>query len=452
MGVIATHESVDIEQLVELSATEAAAFQDLEARFEAPQLPYEAEVDFRTQRLLGKAAMRDTIEAEFGKNTVTLAEALGRAAKGDKEAYNLVYANVVTDYLERAYKSGHVIRVELGKDVNGKLLQHGQTMDEVFVNSIRHLKNRTLIERARIEARNGQRIQYYYEKGLLKDNYLVMHSRVPDTITPAEAKKLGFFTETMSCAIQTVTEENGKVVVYSAFVGGADEQGKRFDGEAIKHSAATRGIDYSGLTADEILARPELVAKRDAPLGVLHFVKRYDEPTGRFFGRIHNGQKIYQAHLLECQRREKNAQKLIIQVVEQLILEAPRLNNPTAATRRLDVLNDQLLKMAIVSDESIDSNVLGSQVMDHVDKARAHYKSGNYSAMEYELRIAQAEGRSTSCPTGEIEDAENSERNKNNSTTEDCDFISKECPKCKAKNVYTKCRNGKYYGACGCVG
>jgi hypothetical protein len=452
MGEITTHESVEIEQLVDLTASEAAVFHNLEARFEASQLPYEEEVAIRTQRLLGKAAVRETVGAASRSDTITLAEALEKAAKGDTEAYNLVYTNVVTDYLERAYKSGQVIRVELGEDRKGKLLQHGQTMDEVFINSIRHLKNQTLLDRARLEARNGQRIQYYYEQGLLKDNYLVTHSRVPDTITPAEAKKHGFFTETMSCAIQVVTEENGKVVVYSAFVAGADERGNRFDGEAIKYSAATRGTDYNDLNSDEMLARPELVAKSDMPQGVLDFVKRYDEPTGRFFGRIHTGPKNYHAHMRECQRREKNAKNLIIKVVDQLIREAPGLQNPTAATSRLDELNDKLLKMAIVSDDSIDSNVLGSQVTEHVNKARTHYKSGNYSAMEHELRIAQTEGRSTSCPTGESGDVENTSQNESKSTTEDCDFISKECPKCGAKNVYTKCRNGKYYGACGCVG
>lgn len=32
----------------------------------------------------------------------------------------------------------------------------------------------------------------------------------------------------------------------------------------------------------------------------------------------------------------------------------------------------------------------------------------------------------------------------------DCEFTSKECPKCHAKNVKTTAKNGRYYGACGC--
>jgi hypothetical protein len=458
MGNVSTLERVDIEGLVDFTASEAAVFGDLNAkleteRFDQPELPFEQEVARRTEKLLGRIALVGTSEAkQLQEATVTLAEALQRARKGDKEAYKLVYNNVATDYLERTYKSGHVIRIELGKDKKGQLLQHGQTMDEVFINSLQHLKNRALLERAKIEAHNGQRIQHYYERGLLKDNFLVMHSRVPDTITPAEAKKLGFFTETMSCAIQVVTEEDGKVVVYSAFVAGADEGGERFDGTVVAYSAASRGSNYYGLNADEVLATPELVAKVQAPKGVLTFVEKYDEPTGRFFGRKHTGPKDYEGHLKECQRREERAKELITSVVDKLISEAPELKSPTTATKRLDQLNDQLLKKVILCDKSIDSNVLGAKVSGNVKRARQHFDRGDYAAMEYELRIAQTFGRSNSCPTG-ADEKENTELQEDSkSTNEDCDFISKECPKCGAKNVYTKCRNGKYYGSCGCVG
>lgn len=35
-------------------------------------------------------------------------------------------------------------------------------------------------------------------------------------------------------------------------------------------------------------------------------------------------------------------------------------------------------------------------------------------------------------------------------TQEDCEFVSKECPTCHAKNVKTTCKDGVYYGECGC--
>lgn len=38
----------------------------------------------------------------------------------------------------------------------------------------------------------------------------------------------------------------------------------------------------------------------------------------------------------------------------------------------------------------------------------------------------------------------------NKAALKDCDFISKECPKCHQKNVKTTAKNGRYYGACGC--
>lgn len=41
-------------------------------------------------------------------------------------------------------------------------------------------------------------------------------------------------------------------------------------------------------------------------------------------------------------------------------------------------------------------------------------------------------------------------KDKDNSQLEDCDFVSKECPKCHKKNVKTTVRKGRYFGACGC--
>lgn len=427
---------------------------------ELADLPTEQQLLEKTARLVGGVCVAEACNGEAPP--LTLMEAVQRAEAGDIEARKLVKSNVLTDYIERAYKSGHVIRVVLTANQANKLMQHGQTMEEVATNSLRHINHPALIKRGRIEAHNGTRQQFCYETGLLKDNAILTRSTVLDDISREEAKKLGYFTETMSCADQLLTVEEGEIVLYSAFVAGADSpDDERFDLDAIVASSAEFGIDYSGLSSNEILARPALIPKRLLPNGILTVVEKYDKHApgdNRFFGRIHNGPQDYKQHMVECRRREEEAEVRVEKVVSQLLAASKDFRVPTDATKLLDELNDLQLKVAITSDTSIDANVLGAKARQYVEAARHHIAHGNKEALLYAQHMIVATGASNSCPTGGstasgVEDVDSLNQEDNlSSKLEDCDFISKECPKCGEKNVFTKCRNGKYYGSCGCVG
>lgn len=378
------------------------------AAFDREGLLRDAEqtITSRTQKLLGQVAAREAIRTNGDvyestvESTMSLADALQRAHEGDAWARELVRQNVRTDFLERAYKSGHISRVELDSNDQHQLLQYGQTMDEVHMNSLLHLRDSHLAVRAAIEAKNGQRIQYYFENGLLKENAVVIHSLVPDDIDRKHAKRLGYFTETMSCSIQMITEEEGRVVVYSAFVAGADEDGVRFDREATIHAAAKRGTSYQGMNANEILAHPELVRKDALPQGILTLVADYDASTGRFFGRQQTGYNDYQAQFERCRQRDRQAEALVTEVVNQLITEAALLKNPSDATYRLHVLNDALLKKEVITNSDIDSNVLGGGVAHYVEQARRAFANGDQIGMRRHQEVVQQLGQSSSCPTG----------------------------------------------------
>jgi hypothetical protein len=193
---------------------------------------------------------------------------------------------------------------------------------------------------------------------------------------------------------------------------------------------------------------------------VLTVVEKGDKDTGRFFGRPHRGGKNYQAHLLECQRREDNAEELVEEhVVKPLLAAASGFMHPTDANKYLDQLNDRLLKQTIFADQSIDSNVLGAVAKDYVEQARMHYSNGDFGRMERAIYEAQRLGSSSSCPTvykERVEFEDYSEGNEDTDKIEVCQFVSKECPKCHAKDVPTTSvkKNGKttYKGDCGCVG
>jgi hypothetical protein len=432
---------------------------------EARELAAELNLQKRTAKLLGKVALLEQTGPESATAEVaqpmTLMEAAKQAAEGNPEALQFVRKNALADYTERAYKSGHVVTADFSVNNNNQLVQHGQTAEEMFINGSRHMAHPVLLERSKIEAHNGQRQQYYYETGLLKDFAMVTFSLVPDVITPKEAKKAGYFTETMSYAIQLVTEENGRVIVQSAFVAGADSPGApRFDKQVVAKTALNFGVDYSGADTEEILSRPALIHKSLLPDLVVTLVQNGDEKTGRFFGRPHVGGGDYQAHLTECQRRETNAESLVEEfVVKPLLAAAPWFTHPTDANKYLDQLNDKLLKQTVFNDESIDSNVLGAIATSHVEQARLHYSNGDFRRMKHAILEAQRIGSSSSCPTAyklKLEFEDYSESDEDSSKPEICEFISKECPKCHAKNVPTTSvkRNGKttIKGACGCVG
>jgi hypothetical protein len=113
---------------------------------------------------------------------------------------------------------------------------------------------------------------------------------------------------------------------------------------------------------------------------------------------------------------------------------------------------------------------LGKEAAYYVNHAR--YLIGSDSIpqpqLHRELSVLQnrieSTGQSNSCPGGankqkdrpsdDIFDLTNISKDNqdesDDSKLEDCEFISKECPKCGAKDVKTECKSGVYYGECGC--
>jgi hypothetical protein len=118
-----------------------------------------------------------------------------------------------------------------------------------------------------------------------------------------------------------------------------------------------------------------------------------------------------------------------------------------------------MVEQAVV-DNSIDARVFGVEAAYRIEAARHYYEAGDMERMLQATQAAKVRETSSSCPGGgggEQNSAstagESGKGSKSNSSDlEDCDFVSKECPKCHKKNVKTTVRKGKYYGACGCVG
>ena len=111
-------------------------------------------------------------------------------------------------------------------------------------------------------------------------------------------------------------------------------------------------------------------------------------------------------------------------------------------------------------DTTIDARVFGAEAAFRIEHARYLIAEGDMRQASIVAAAAQKVARSSSCPGGAkaanqaLERPDDLSGDKTNKSEEvkDCDFISKECPKCHAKNVKTVVKKGKYYGACGCGG
>lgn len=436
----------------------------------------------RADCIIGSVAVCSEITPEYLEVTdviantpSNLAEAIESARNGDTVAEQMIRSNVTTDYLERAYKTGFVSEVTLEKSHDGDIVQYGQSIEDVHVNSLKYLENPKLRERAKVETLNAVRDRHYAGTGIFKDNARVTFSLVHEDMDEEEADDAGFFTHTRSLSIQLMTErDDGTLMVQSAFVAGRESLGDEvFDKESVVKMAEHLGVDYSGMTTEEILGSPLLIKKSLIPELVVSLVQKYDLAASQITGKT----KFYGVDIESFQSKEsymlKVAQSKSIATrmkddIDKNVQELQRfhLKTPGEATAKLAELNDKLLKKKIFEDRSIDSRVLGVEAAYRVNHARYLIDTGRQQHEDLAAlqKFVNKVGSSSSCPGGSnsekggdpdsildvfLQDVEDQDESAD-SKLEDCEFISKECPKCGEKNVKTECRDGKYYGACGC--
>jgi hypothetical protein len=391
---------------------------------------------------------------------MTLLEALHRAHEGDTEARRLVEMNVRTDVIERTIKAGHIMKVNLAVNERGQVVQHGQTAEDIQANSLRYAaQSWQMLERTQAETRNMFRIEELYRRGLLEDNYFVVISRAADNMTLEQAEAVGFFTRTMSCAIQTTTVEGQGLTTESAFVAGkAHAQADRHDARTVANLGAQLHIDLAGKTAAQLIDTPLLIPKRLMPGGVIDAARWYDDAAGStFFGEAKPRQD-YLEFLQQCQQREAELEPTVQTIVDELIAHAPAIHMPVEATERLGKLSGAHMLQRAVVDERIDGLVFGAESAAYLEAARYHAAHGDREQANAFLTRAQAADTSSSCPgAGKGEQSADADGQEKDGKDEggDCDFISKKCPLCGAKNVKTLIRKlpgGQKHisGSCGC--
>jgi len=420
---------------------------------------YEHEVQLRSAQFIGSVVLdtevsREHIEVPRGHS---LLDAIKEAAEGDEEARAMVRLNVATDVVERTIKSGHVISVELEVDDQGEILQYGQTATDIQKNSLLFgSQHPEMIKRTNAEARNKFRIGEAYQQGLLEDFNAVVFSRASTNMTEAEMQAAGFFTDTMSCAIQVTSLNDGKLNLESAFVAGKkipDEP--RHDAETIAKVGDKIGVNLDDMDDVELIDMLLLVPKSMMPNGVIDIVKLYDDSAGGTFFGEDKPRQDYISYRQQCEERELSYAARIDSITEQLIEHASELNTPQEACRLLNKLSaGEMIEQSVI-DTRIDPSVFGAESAHRIEHARHYLEMGEITNAQAVIAEAKRLDTSSSCPGG-VNDGltKGSDGEDNNSSSDseldDCEFISKECPKCHKKNVKTVVKSGRYYGACGC--
>ena len=368
-----------------------------------PELAADVFTRHQAARFIGRVALEPTVappEVVPGR-VGSLHEALQRAHAGDENARQLIITNARTDVVERTIKAGHIMAVELEVDPQGKVWQHGQTMDSIQANTLTYAADQPAMRRrSEAEVRNSFRIENLNRQGLLADYAFVVFSRAADDMTTPAMTDAGFFTDTMSCAIQLTTANESGLTMESAFVAGVAEAGQnRHDQAAVAGVVERLGVEMDSQSATEMLDTPLLIHKSRLPNGVVDLVKLYDEAAGgTWFGEAKPRQD-YPAYRAVCSQREASFAPKVAAIVAELIAEAPLITTPVAAIQRLHKISEKHMVEQAVSDSSINPSVFGTIAATHIEQARAYQELGQTAQAQSATGKAQNTAKSSSCPT-----------------------------------------------------
>ncbi len=385
-----------------------------------------------------------------------LYEALPAAAQGDEKALEFVRINVHTDTFERTIKAGFVLSVPL-EVLDGRILQNGQTNEQIQANTLHYLGSATnMLPRFMAETRNMYRLEAALNDGLLDEYNFVVFSRCPDDMSDKELGDAGFFVPTKSMAVQSTSAQNGHIETESAFVAGVTRPNEpRHDRAMVAGFGEQMGVELDK-DATHLLDTPILIHKSLMPNGVVDIVRILDEVNGgTFFGEL-NVVQDYAKFREQCRQRELEMKPLVDTIVAEMIRNIDKIHDPLQAVALLNKLSAQYTLQHSLTDHRIDSRVFGEQSAWHIEFARAQAEVGNINQVKLAMRAALRLETSSSCASGgnkpdkEFEMLEDQTSDKKTEEIEDCEFVSKQCPKCGAKNVKTTCISGKFYGECGC--
>ena len=279
---------------------------------------------------------------------------------------------------------------------DNRIAQHGQSYRSILANSLQYLADNSVIRRrTEAEVRNGFRMEQLLQDGWLDKGYaMVVFSRAENL------PEYGFFTDTMSCAIQVTTKEGHHLKTESAFVAGAD-------GESVFDHRAVGGLyasladeDVSALDPAAIIDKPLLVHKSLLQNGVTDLVELYDRQVGDTFFGLHQPPQDYLEYKGACRRREDELGGLVRSIADELIKHAADMHSPIDASRYLNKISEKHLLHLATTDRRIDPKVFGPKAARFINRARNALDNQNYALFNQSITQAGRYALSSACPGG----------------------------------------------------
>lgn len=336
-----------------------------------------------------------------------LLQAIYFAERGEKEARLMIETNVRTHVIECLMKAGVIFSTELFSAGYGRFIQNGQYLEEVYEAALRFAaKGEDMQERTKQEIYNGFLGARWHHKGWLKDASILVFSPYPTDpqMTPERARKIGFFPETMSCAIQRLTVKGGRIFQEVAFVAGVDDHGERFDLAAIAALAKELGVSIDASSASSILATPIALSNK---VNLVDIVKLYDKHASspwqrRFFGQEAKSHD-YESYVQECQQRIKDLEPLVQAISDELQSSISEMRTPPDATQILhDIAQRKIVIELATKRHDIDARVVGPEAAADIAIARQALQTGDWEAFDRAVDRAQATAMTGSCPIDEL--------------------------------------------------
>lgn len=414
---------------------------------------------YQAERLIRKAAqavLADEVRVEYvseheqQQDTDLLTNARRAKYENDAVAKKSIELNAHTEGSEIVYKAGMINEIQLEVDSDQTILQYGQSTDSIHFNGLRYAADSPeMYERSKAEARNNQRIKDARMQGQLRDNYVLIMSRVP-TKDDDWLKEHRFF-ETKSMVLQLVGEnEDGSLSFDSVFTAGVvDVEAERHDAEAIELFGDRLGVDLTNLTDVELLDASLLVSKELLPNGSTDIAMIMDDcieqVTGEpvFFGQDQPKQD-YVAYREICRNKLAELKPKTKAAAAKFIAQADKLKDPVDAVEQLHKLVEAEMVEKAIEDHTVNPLVFGPVAARHIRQARSYIEQGDMLGAINSTRLAKKTADSFSCPS-ELRKRSNSEQendrlnaeNADSSNDKDCKEVKNgdivNCPFCKQK-------------------
>lgn len=430
----------------------AAAAEQTHIRHNQEQAAYfavNAERDFETRRRLmkvlgavayeGAAASIEQAEAEHATLATVAEDYFSEDQERAEMAKARLSADLRTNVFEILAPMGHVSCSTSSYEGDG-FYQNGYSQRAMYAHGTLHGKGVVERERRELETLNELRIEDGFLNGFTETHYFVETSRAPDEDEmPGElAEDNGYNVDWRIGKLRlTEVQADGIRNSYTASLMGVDKEGNAYDKAGVANIHQELGLDLGDASATAQLGAGFWVPKDRLPRGIADVVELNDRglPTEAFFGS-EGEDGDYDTVLQESLEREARIATELDGKVAELAQKLRGASCKEALLIMGGYAKDYATELCSV-DTSYDPAQFGAAASADIMMAREHARNGDMDSFQQMVLSAQANAIVFMCGMRVSSSLNPDGTPKTESNSGTCDYISKECPLCEAKQART---------------